>query len=192
MLPTQSQIDWAGLLIGTKAPETVETPPRAYLQPREQDLLLLAAGRKALKPLEAGLRALSLTSMSKTNPVSLWLIARPRLSVGVGGLPEAARGVVAIRHTTVAVRDPAAPIEEASNRGVGVNEEAQGGDGEIGKRCLNCVSLLFTTIDLRSPRQGGRARESSVAINPSWSMLEEVEMLRLSKLRMEVDEPEDL
>lgn len=40
--------------------------------------------------------------------------------------------------------------------------------------------------------QGSRARESSVAINPSWSMLEEVEMLRLSKLRMEVDEPEDL
>lgn len=40
--------------------------------------------------------------------------------------------------------------------------------------------------------KGSRARESSIAINPSWSMLEEVEMLRLSKLRMEVDEPEDL
>ena len=90
------------------------------------------------------------------------------------------------------VRDRVVLIEEASNRGVGVNEEVQGGDGEIGKRYTDCASLQFTLIDLRSPRQGGRARESSVAINPSWSMLEEVEMLRLSKLRMEVDEPEDL
>ena len=99
---------------------------------------------------------------------------------------------MAIHHTTVAVRDRAVLIEEASNRGVGANEEVQGGDGETGIRYPDCVSLWFTVIDLRSPRQGSRARESSVAINPSWSMLEEIEMLRLSKLRMEVDEPEDL
>ncbi|KAH9943192.1 translation initiation factor eIF-3 subunit D [Epithele typhae] len=38
----------------------------------------------------------------------------------------------------------------------------------------------------------GRARESSVAISPDWAMLEEIEFHRLAKLRMEVDEPEDL
>jgi len=96
MLPTQSQIDWAGLPTGTKAPETVETPSRAYPQHREQDLLLLAAGRKALKPLEAELRALSPTSTSKTNRASLLSIARLRLYAGVAGLPEADRGVAAI------------------------------------------------------------------------------------------------
>ncbi|KAI0921169.1 hypothetical protein AcW1_004765 [Taiwanofungus camphoratus] len=37
-----------------------------------------------------------------------------------------------------------------------------------------------------------RARESSVAISPDWSMLEEIEFHRLAKLRLEVDDPEDL
>ncbi|KAH9899578.1 translation initiation factor eIF-3 subunit D [Cubamyces lactineus] len=38
----------------------------------------------------------------------------------------------------------------------------------------------------------GRTRESSVAITPDWAMLEEIEFHRLAKLRLEVDEPEDL
>ncbi|KAF5393122.1 hypothetical protein D9757_001132 [Collybiopsis confluens] len=37
-----------------------------------------------------------------------------------------------------------------------------------------------------------RTRESSVVISPSWSMLEEIEFHRLAKLRLDVDEPEDL
>ncbi|EJD01386.1 translation initiation factor eIF-3, subunit D [Fomitiporia mediterranea MF3/22] len=37
-----------------------------------------------------------------------------------------------------------------------------------------------------------RTRESSVTISPSWAMLEEIEFHRLAKLRLEVDEPEDL
>ena len=117
-----------------KAPETVETPPRVYPQLREQDLLLLAAGRKALRPLEAVLRALSLISMSKTNPASLWSIARPPPYAGAAGLPEVERVVVATRPTTVAVRGRAVLTEEASNRGAGVNGEVQEGDGEIGIR----------------------------------------------------------
>lgn len=40
--------------------------------------------------------------------------------------------------------------------------------------------------------QNNRTRESSVAISPSWSMLDEIEFHRLAKLRLEVDEPEDL
>ena len=40
--------------------------------------------------------------------------------------------------------------------------------------------------------QNHRTRESSVAISPEWQMLEEIEFHRLSKLRLEVDEPEDL
>lgn len=42
------------------------------------------------------------------------------------------------------------------------------------------------------PLQNNRTRESSVAIDPSWQMLEEIEFHRLSKLRLEVDDPEDL
>ncbi|KAG8720095.1 hypothetical protein FRC08_001196 [Ceratobasidium sp. 394] len=37
-----------------------------------------------------------------------------------------------------------------------------------------------------------RTRESSVPISPSWRILEEIEFPRLSKLRLEVDEPETL
>lgn len=40
--------------------------------------------------------------------------------------------------------------------------------------------------------KSGRTRESSVAISPDWQMLDEVEFIRMSKLRLEVDEPEDL
>lgn len=47
-------------------------------------------------------------------------------------------------------------------------------------------------VDLITLLQNGRARESSVAISPDWAMLEEIEFHRLAKLRMEVDEPEDL
>ncbi|KAI1796116.1 translation initiation factor eIF-3 subunit D [Ganoderma leucocontextum] len=44
----------------------------------------------------------------------------------------------------------------------------------------------------RDWERNGRTRESSVAISPDWAMLEEIEFHRLAKLRLEVDEPEDL
>ncbi|KAJ8087048.1 hypothetical protein PM082_005873 [Marasmius tenuissimus] len=44
----------------------------------------------------------------------------------------------------------------------------------------------------RDWEKGTRTRESSVVISPQWSILEEVEFHRLAKLRLEVDEPEDL
>ncbi|GJJ07209.1 hypothetical protein Clacol_001409 [Clathrus columnatus] len=37
-----------------------------------------------------------------------------------------------------------------------------------------------------------RDRESSVAIDPNWRMLEEIDFARLTKLRLDVDEPEDV
>ncbi|KAE9407285.1 translation initiation factor eIF-3 subunit D [Gymnopus androsaceus JB14] len=37
-----------------------------------------------------------------------------------------------------------------------------------------------------------RTRESSVVISPQWSMLEEIEFHRLAKLRLEVEEPENI
>ncbi|KAF8908327.1 eukaryotic translation initiation factor 3 subunit D [Mucidula mucida] len=40
--------------------------------------------------------------------------------------------------------------------------------------------------------KNSRAREASVVISPSWNMLEEIEFHRLSKLRLQVDEPDDL
>ncbi|KAI0307061.1 translation initiation factor eIF-3 subunit D [Multifurca ochricompacta] len=44
----------------------------------------------------------------------------------------------------------------------------------------------------REWEKNNRTRESSVAIDPSWQMLEEIEFHRLTKLRLEVDEPEEL
>ncbi|KAF8659130.1 hypothetical protein AX16_001900 [Volvariella volvacea WC 439] len=40
--------------------------------------------------------------------------------------------------------------------------------------------------------KGNRTRESSVVISPQWSVLEEIEFHRLAKLRLDVDEPEDI
>ncbi|KAJ3793383.1 eukaryotic translation initiation factor 3 subunit D [Lentinula aff. detonsa] len=40
--------------------------------------------------------------------------------------------------------------------------------------------------------RNARTRESSVVISPQWSMLEEIEFHRLAKLRLEVDEPENI
>ncbi|KAG5729295.1 Eukaryotic translation initiation factor 3 subunit D, partial [Termitomyces sp. T112] len=44
----------------------------------------------------------------------------------------------------------------------------------------------------RDWEKSNRTRESSVVISPQWSMLEEIEFHRLAKLRLEVDEPEEL
>ncbi|KIM63633.1 hypothetical protein SCLCIDRAFT_116892 [Scleroderma citrinum Foug A] len=44
----------------------------------------------------------------------------------------------------------------------------------------------------RDWEKNNRTRESSVAISPEWSMLEEIEFHRLAKLRLEVDDPEDI
>ncbi|TRM67824.1 eukaryotic translation initiation factor 3 subunit D [Schizophyllum amplum] len=40
--------------------------------------------------------------------------------------------------------------------------------------------------------KNNRTRESSVVVQPSWQVLEEIEFHRLAKLRLEVEEPEDL
>ncbi|KLO10228.1 translation initiation factor eIF-3, subunit D [Schizopora paradoxa] len=40
--------------------------------------------------------------------------------------------------------------------------------------------------------KNGRAREASVTVLPDWVMLEEIEFHRLSKLRLDVEEPENL
>ncbi|KAG9015552.1 hypothetical protein FRB94_000157 [Tulasnella sp. JGI-2019a] len=41
-------------------------------------------------------------------------------------------------------------------------------------------------------RQSNRTRESSVPIDPSWQMLEEIDFLRMAKLRLEPEDPEEL
>lgn len=71
----------------------------------------------------------------------------------------------------------------------------RGGGGRRGwkdwKEVLS-ISTLHFFLALMQTRQNHRTRESSVAISPEWQMLEEIEFHRLSKLRLEVDEPEDL
>jgi len=52
--------------------------------------------------------------------------------------------------------------------------------------------MSFFEYDVKSRSKNNRTRESSVHIDPSWQMLEEIESHRLVKLRLEVDEPEEL
>jgi hypothetical protein len=53
--------------------------------------------------------------------------------------------------------------------------------------------VLFTPDSVNNLMdQTNRTRESSVAISPQWTMLEEIEFHRLAKLKLEVDEPEDM
>jgi hypothetical protein len=63
-------------------------------------------------------------------------------------------------------------------------------DGKIGKRWgLGSKNLMVLLM-----RRGktSRVREGSVIIDPNWRMLEEVDFLRLNKLRLEVDPAETL
>lgn len=62
------------------------------------------------------------------------------------------------------------------------------------------VCLFSIKLNQEDPRrwltliycQNNRTRESSVVISPQWAMLEEIEFHRLSKLRLEVEEPEEM
>ena len=57
---------------------------------------------------------------------------------------------------------------------------------------VSSLSYISANANAQSFPQNNRTRESSVAIDPSWQMLEEIEFHRLAKLRLEVDEPEEL
>lgn len=57
-----------------------------------------------------------------------------------------------------------------------------------GEQYLNVLSNIKCSVLFKN----NRTRESSVAIDPSWQMLEEIEFHRLAKLRLEVDEPEEM
>jgi translation initiation factor 3 subunit D len=76
----------------------------------------------------------------------------------------------------------------AANRGSGPRGTRKGW------RDWEKVSMVHVTFRMLSSflSKSNRTRESSVAIDPSWQMLEEIEFHRLAKLRLEVDEPEDL
>ena len=68
---------------------------------------------------------------------------------------------------------------------------AEGEGGGIGRRHVNDTSNLWLHLNSLF-LQSNRTRESSVAISPEWSMLEEIEFHRLAKLRLDVDDPEDM
>ncbi|KAH9855066.1 translation initiation factor eIF-3 subunit D [Lenzites betulinus] len=90
------------------------------------------------------------------------------------------------------------PMTRGRGAGRGGNNYNRGGGGQRGGRG-GFNSGRGGANAQRGARRGwrdweknGRTRESSVAISPDWAMLEEVEFHRLAKLRLEVDEPEDL
>jgi translation initiation factor 3 subunit D len=74
-----------------------------------------------------------------------------------------------------------------ANRGSGMRGARKGW------RDWEKVSLVRVSFQIQCSisSKSNRTRESSVAIDPSWQMLEEIEFHRLAKLRLEVDEPEE-
>lgn len=108
-----------------------------------------------------------------------------------GGVEHLAEGVVAEEELrTEELRNAAVAEDSLVGAAVMHSEAAQGEDGRTGRRY--CRSRLSVFPCSCSTGQNHRTRESSVAISPEWQMLEEIEFHRLSKLRLEVDEPEDL
>ncbi|KAG7447634.1 translation initiation factor eIF-3, subunit D [Guyanagaster necrorhizus] len=67
-----------------------------------------------------------------------------------------------------------------AGRGGGGQVQQGGGRGGGGRR------------NWRDWEKNNRARESSVLISPNWELKEEIEFHRLAKLRLDVDEPEDI
>jgi len=131
---------------------------------------------QALSP--SGLRTNQVSLLSTTRLAHLVAVV---VSRGVG-VPAVAPLIMALVLLEVAVEDFRPIVMQV--RGV------EGKGGGIGKRSV---------ISERSPEykcsvlfKNNRAREASVAIDPSWQMLEEIEFHRLAKLRLEVDEPEGL
>lgn len=142
----------------------------------------------AIKLLEVELQARLRTSMLRTSQAfPLSIIKRLLLVEAVDFLEEEVCLGEAVLIPSEAIREV---DEVASLRLVEAVNVAQGGDGGIGKRF---VSTNFTfNAGIYNSSQNNRTRESSVAILPQWRMLEEIEFHRLAKLRLEVDEPEDL
>jgi len=150
----------------------------------------VAQEEMALKHSAVGLPVLLLTSMWKTNLASLWWITK--LLHHAGAVASAVEGpldvvVLVVGHLTPEV--PSGVLVVDSPSGAAHNVEV-GKDGEIGKRSTQYPVRLSQS--LYSFYQTNRTRESSVAISPQWTMLEEIEFHRLAKLKLEVDEPEDM
>lgn len=62
----------------------------------------------------------------------------------------------------------------------------------LGKGIHRPIAFFSRDLTQLLFHKNNRTRESSVVISPQWTMLEEVEFHRLAKLRLEVDEPEEL
>ncbi|TEB37080.1 eukaryotic translation initiation factor 3 subunit 7 [Coprinellus micaceus] len=77
-------------------------------------------------------------------------------------------------------------------RGGAVGTGRGGRTGPGGGRGMGQRTVQSGRRGWRDWEKNNRSREASVVISPSWQVLEEIEFHRLSKLRLEVDEPEEL
>lgn len=156
----------------------------------EEGRRALAEGRgTVLSLLEVGLQTPSLISMWMMNQVSRSSTTRAVFRGGVSRLEGGAVPRVAVQ---VLMRAVAREADEAAlYQGAAVTNVAERGeDGEIGRRydtrCNSPCDIFLTSS------QNTRTRESSVTISPQWQMLEEIEFHRLAKLRLDVEDPQDL
>ncbi|KIY44968.1 translation initiation factor eIF-3, subunit D [Fistulina hepatica ATCC 64428] len=92
-------------------------------------------------------------------------------------------------------RGGAFPRGRGGGRGMGFNYNARGGQRGRGAQPYGRMQTQRGGGGRRGWRdwdKTNRTRESSVVIQSTWQMLEEIEFHRLAKLRLEVDEPETL
>jgi hypothetical protein len=179
-----SQINSVGLQTGMTSLEITGKRHRELLQTPELAIVVAGMGPRHLGVV---FQALSPSGL-RTNQVSL--LSTTRLALLVEAVPSRGAGV-----PTVAATLPITPVllkEVAVEDSwpIAIQHGVGGKDGGIGKR--SAISKCFPEYKFSILLKNNRTREASVAIDPSWQMLEEIEFHRLAKLRLEVDEPEDL
>lgn len=164
--------------------ETIDKPHRALLPIPEPAGAVAGMVRR---PLGVAFRAPSL-SRSRTNRASPLLTTRLAHRVAAAHLQGV--GVPAVAPPPTIPVLPKEITVVALRPTVVQGRAVREGAGGIGKR--SAISMSFFEYDVKSRSKNNRTRESSVHIDPSWQMLEEIEFHRLAKLRLEVDEPEEL
>jgi hypothetical protein len=186
---TQNPINLVGLRIGTISLATIVglLSVSQILRISVGEGPVGGVGEMAIKHLEVELRARLRISMLKTSQAFPLSIIKQLPRVGAVGLPEAE---VCLGAAILITPEATKEVDEVVSLLVEVVNAVQDEDGGIGKRFV-FFTFTFNT-DVHRLFQSNRTRESSVAISPQWSMLEEIEFHRLAKLKLEVDEPEDL
>lgn len=188
---TRNRTSSVGLQTGTTLQAKVVRLLLAFQTPATRVVWRGDRKEKVLRPLAVAPRVRLRTSTSRTNLAFPWSITRPPLPVVAGLLGEEDLHAAA---TTLSLQEALREVLVVAPRADGEQPNVVvGGVGEIGRKYVrSCGSLCPASLTCCGSLQTNRTRESSVAISPQWTMLEEIEFHRLAKLKLDVDDVEDM